>query len=146
MQCCPSGPTRIKTSFLLSFINNFSKKILFLDHDLKILALFLSLENNIENYVWNQHWIANYLIYWRSRSHMFFKISVLKSYVNFTGKHLCWSLFLKKFLTNFIKKTLQHGRFPVKLAKFLRTPFSTEQLRWLLLHVILSLWADLYSD
>ena len=26
---------------------------------------------------------------------MFFKIGVLKSFSNFTGKHLCWSLFLK---------------------------------------------------
>ena len=26
---------------------------------------------------------------------MFFKIGVLKSFANFTGKHLCWSLFLK---------------------------------------------------
>ena len=30
----------------------------------------------------------------RSRSHMFFKISVLKNFTNFTGKHLCWSRFL----------------------------------------------------
>ena len=54
---------------------------------------------------------------------MFFKISVIKSFANFTGKHLCWSFLLTKFLTNFIKKTLQHRRFAVKLAKFLRTPF-----------------------
>ena len=31
-----------------------------------------------------------------SRLQMFFKIGVLKSFANFTGKHLCWSLFLKK--------------------------------------------------
>ena len=30
-----------------------------------------------------------------SRLQMFFKIGVLKSFANFTGKHLCWSLFLK---------------------------------------------------
>ena len=30
-----------------------------------------------------------------SRLQMFFKIVVLKSFANFTGKHLCWSLFLK---------------------------------------------------
>ena len=34
---------------------------------------------------------------------------------------------------NFIKKTLQHMCFPVNLAKFLRTPFFIEHLRWLLL-------------
>ena len=27
---------------------------------------------------------------------MFFKIGVHKNFANFTGKHLCWSLFLKK--------------------------------------------------
>ena len=32
-----------------------------------------------------------------SRSHMFFKIGVLKNFANFIGKHLCWSLFLIKF-------------------------------------------------
>ena len=32
-----------------------------------------------------------------------------------------------------IKKRLWHMRFPVNLAKFLRTPFLTEHLRWLLL-------------
>ena len=40
-----------------------------------------------------------------SRSHMFFEIVVLKNFVNFTGKHLCWSLFLTQFFTNFIKNT-----------------------------------------
>ena len=34
---------------------------------------------------------------------------------------------------NFIKKRLQHSRVPVKYAKFLRTPFFTEHLRWLFL-------------
>ena len=31
-----------------------------------------------------------------SRSQMFFKIGVLKNFVIFTGKYLCWSLFLIK--------------------------------------------------
>ena len=58
---------------------------------------------------------------------MFFKISVL----NFTGKHPCWSLFLIKLqaleslFNKVIKKRLQNECFPVKLAKFLRTPFLT---------------------
>ena len=34
---------------------------------------------------------------------------------------------------NFIKKETLHRCFPVNFAKFLRTPFLTEQLRWLLL-------------
>ena len=32
-----------------------------------------------------------------SRSQIFFKIGVIKNFINFTGKHLCWSLFLIKF-------------------------------------------------
>ena len=53
---------------------------------------------------------------------MFFKLGVLKDFANFTGKHLYWCL----FLTNFIKKRLQHRCFHVKFANFLRTPFPTE--------------------
>ena len=34
-----------------------------------------------------------------------------------------------------LKKRLWHWCFPVNFAKFLRTPFLTEHLRWLLLHV-----------
>ena len=37
---------------------------------------------------------------------------------------------------NFIKKRLQHRCFPVKYAKYLGTPFFTEDLRWLLLSFI----------
>ena len=35
-------------------------------------------------------------------------------------------------ICNFIKKRLQHRCFPLKIAKFLRTPIFTEHLRWLL--------------
>ena len=47
---------------------------------------------------------------------------VLKNFEIFTEKHLCWSL---SFGVNFIKKILQHKRFPVNIAKFLRTPIFT---------------------
>ena len=67
------------------------------------------------------------------RSQMFFKLGALKNVANFTGKHWCWSLFLIKFqASNFIRKILKRKCFPVKFAKFLRTPFFTEHL-WLLL-------------
>ena len=61
---------------------------------------------------------------------MFFGIDVLKNFANFTGKHLCWTLFLIKF---------QAFRcFHVKFAKSLRTPFFTVHLRWLLLLILLN--------
>ena len=84
-----------------------------------------------------------------SRPEMFCKKSVLRNFTNFTGKHLFQSLFFYKLaglrpLFLFIKrgqrpatlltKRLWHRRFPVNFAKFPRTPFLTEHLRWLLLN------------
>ena len=41
----------------------------------------------------------------------------------------------------FLKKNLWHRCFPVSFAKFLKTPFSTEYLRWQLLNIIMKiLW------
>ena len=72
--------------------------------------------------------IQQQLRYRGSLSQMFFKIGVLKNFAIFTGKHLCWSLFLIKLIKglkscNFIKKRLQHRFFPVNIAKFLSTAF-----------------------
>ena len=53
---------------------------------------------------------------------MFFKIVFLKNFEIFTGKHLCWNLFLRKRDSNyFIKKRPQHTCFPVNIAKFFVT-------------------------
>ena len=77
-----------------------------------------------------------------SRPDVFCKEGVLKIFTKFTGKHLCQSLFFNKFTglrpetCNFIKKIIWHRDFPVNFAKFLRTPFLTEHLQWLLLHVL----------
>ena len=43
------------------------------------------------------------------------------------------SLFLIKLPATLLKKRLWYRYFPVNFAKFLRTPFLTEPLRWLLL-------------
>ena len=43
-----------------------------------------------------------------------------------------------------LKKKLWHRCFPVNLAKFLRTPFIPEHLRWLLLHTERNL-SDVYK-
>ena len=58
---------------------------------------------------------------------VFLKISVLKNFENFGGKKTCIA---GRQTCNFIKKRLQHKRL---LVKFLRTHFSLDQLRWLLL-------------
>ena len=64
-----------------------------------------------------------------SRPEVFCKIDVLRNFVKFTGKQLCQSLFA------LLKKRLWHRSFLVNFAKFLRTTFLTEHLRWLLLKV-----------
>ena len=49
--------------------------------------------------------------------------NVLKNFTNFTGKNLCWSLFLinPEGLQLYLKE-IQHKCFPVQLAIFMRTP------------------------
>ena len=63
---------------------------------------------------------------------VFYKKGVLKSFVIFTGKQMCWSLFFDKVTDlqagsclqdcSFIKKRFQHKCFSVNVAKCLRTP------------------------
>ena len=67
-----------------------------------------------------------------SRPKVFCKKAALKISAKFTEKHLCWSLFLIKFIKNnntitqkiiktpvqVIKKRLQYKCFPVNFAKF----------------------------
>ena len=47
---------------------------------------------------------------------------ILRNLANFTGKHLCWSLFLIEMqVFRSIKNRLQHRCFAVEFTKFLRT-------------------------
>ena len=67
-----------------------------------------------------------------------FSGDVLKNFVIFTGKHLCWSLFLIKLQAcKFIEKRLQHWCFPLRVRKFLRTPILKNISERLLLIVLL---------
>ena len=69
-----------------------------------------------------------------SRLQMFFKTDVLSSFTKFTGKHLCWIFFLKNLQVeacNLIKKSTTQ-LFSYKFAKFLKVPFLTEHLWWML--------------
>ena len=95
---------------------------------------------------------VNYAVYLNLHSssctQMFFKIDVLKNFAMFVGKHLCWSFFFNNVAgpqgCNFIKKRLRHRCFPVNVAKFLRTRFFTEHLRWLL-QDLFSKWKTSFS-
>ena len=68
---------------------------------------------------------------------MFCKKGVLRNFAKFTGKYLRQSLFFNKVgclrAATLLKNRLWYRCFPVNLAKFLRTPFLKEHLRWLLL-------------
>ena len=64
----------------------------------------------------------------------------LKDFVIFTGKHLCWSLFLIKLQAcKFIEKRLQHWCFVLNVKKFSRTPILKNIREQLLLIIMLFL-------
>ena len=73
-----------------------------------------------------------------SHPEVFCKKGVLRNFVKFTGKHLCQGLLFNKVVglraATLLKKRLWHRCFPVNFVKLLRTPLSTEHLRWLLLY------------
>ena len=82
--------------------------------------------------------LAIFAVWGSSRPEVFCKRGVLRNFTKFTWRHLCQSLFFNKVAgqaCNFIEKRLWHRCFPVNFTKFLRTPFLTEHLRWLLLCV-----------
>ena len=75
-----------------------------------------------------------------SRPEMFSIKGILRNLAKFRRRHLCQSLFLNKVAglrsPTLLKKRPWHRCFPVKIAKFLRTPSFTEHLWRLLLKVI----------
>ena len=75
--------------------------------------------------------------YRSSRLEVFCRKGVLRNFEKFTGKHLCQSLLFNKVAglrtVTLLKKRFWCRCFPVNFSKFLKTPFITEHLRWLLL-------------
>ena len=72
-----------------------------------------------------------------NRPEVFSKRGVLRNFAKFKGKHLCQSLFFIKVAglrpATLLKKRIWHRCFPMNFSKFLRIPFLTEHLWWLLL-------------
>ena len=68
---------------------------------------------------------------------VFYKKAVLGNFTKFTGKHLCQSLSQQSCRppATLLKNELWHRCFLVNFAKFLRTPFSQNTSRRLLLKV-----------
>ena len=75
-----------------------------------------------------------------SRPEVFCKKGVIRNFAKFTRKHLCQSLVIKKVAgrrpATLLKKRPWHRSFRVNFVKFLRTPFFTEHLWWLLLQIM----------
>ena len=62
-----------------------------------------------------------FIIFRSSCMQMFFKTGFARNFAIFTGKHLCWSLFLIKenFISTFSQRDFNTGDFcPVKIVKF----------------------------
>ena len=64
---------------------------------------------------------------------MFFKIDLLKNSANFTGKHLCWSLFLIKFQA--FRSVTPAQVFSCDICEIFKNTIFTEHLQWLLLNI-----------
>ena len=74
-----------------------------------------------------------------SRLQMLFKISSIKNFAIFTGKHLCWGLFLIKLQayrpTIFLKRDSNTG-VSCGYCELCKNSFFVENLRWLLVTVL----------
>ena len=77
-----------------------------------------------------------------SRSQMFSKKAALKKFAIFTGKRLCWSLFLIKLLdfrpATLFKRDSLTGAFLYAHYENSNTPFLTEHLWWLLFYHLIA--------
>ena len=100
-------------------------------------SALLNRDSNTELFC--EHWeiFKNTYVFRGSRPEVFRKKGVVWIFTKFKGRHLRQSL----FFDNFKKETLAQV-FPVNFAKFLRTPFFTEHLRWLPLEVHLRMAAS----
>ena len=76
-------------------------------------------------HLWTDCWIVFLLLILKSRHQRpSVKKGALKNFANFTGKHLCWSLFSIKLQgrrpATFLKRDSNTGVFPVKFLKLVR--------------------------
>ena len=72
----------------------------------------------------NSFQVSFFIFFQKQPWEVFYKKAVIKNFAIFTGKQLCWGLFLLKLhlkACNFIKKRLQPRCLPVNIEKFLKT-------------------------
>ena len=92
----------------------------------------------LQNIWLNNRWCRKCVSKCRSsRPEVFCEKGVLENFTKFIWKHLCQGLFSNKVAdlspATLLKMRLWHRCFPVNFVRFLRTPFFTENLWWLLL-------------
>ena len=67
-------------------------------------------------------------------------VLAIKVFMYIQKEHLCQSRFIKKIaglsLQLYFKKRLWHMCFLMNFAKFIRTPFLPEHLRWLFMYIL----------
>ena len=80
---------------------------------------------------------------------VFYKKALVKNFAIFQKKTSVWESLFDKASglspCNFIKKRLQHKCFPVKFAKFLRTPILKNIYERLLLFFVLCMYLNYYK-
>ena len=113
----------LRVSFYLQTILNFSSVL----NDPKTISMSVS-----ENFIKRSEKAYQWKVLFnpgtskassiKCRPEVFYKKGVLRNFAKFTAKHLCQSRW--------------HRCFPVNFAKFLRTPFITENLWWLFLSFV----------
>ena len=103
-----------------------------------VARVMLVFQDQINLFKLNQKFFRNSSAIFRSSHRCSIKIAILKQFLIFAGKHLCWGLSFNKCVglqvCNFIKRRLQHRYFLVNIGKFMRTPILKTFREWLLLH------------
>ena len=103
-------------------------------------------------------WIEE-ILFRSTRPEMFCEKSVIKNFTKFTRKHLCQSHFFNKVAgpglffnkvaglrpVTLLKNRFWYSCFPMNFVKFLRTPFFTAHLWWLLLCLFKSRFASAFE-
>ena len=130
--------------YFLQNLNNFK---------LNLLTIF-----KVENYIKFQYYFIKNSISFRrrtlrsSRLEVFCKKGLLKNFANFTGKHLCQSLFFNENAglspATLLKKRPCHKCFLVNFANFLGTPFlynSSSGCFWTL-NKRINEWSIMYNS
>ena len=92
--------------------------------DLRIQKNLMQISNTFNIYI-RFFRLKIYVRFRSSRLQMFFEIGILKNFTMFTGKHLCWSLFLKKVAgpCNFIKKQTPKKVFSREYCEIFKNSF-----------------------